>query len=37
MQKDRSSDADNEEEQRAIIVQKYWRAFLGRRETQKIR
>jgi hypothetical protein len=29
--KDQSSDAPNEEDQRTIVIQKYWRAFLARK------
>ena len=35
--KDRSPDATSEEDQRTLVIQKYWRAFLARRELAKMR
>jgi hypothetical protein len=35
--KDRSPDAPNEEDRRTIVIQKYWRAFLARKELAKTR
>ena len=35
--KDRTREETNEEDRRVIVVQKYWRAFLARRELNKIR
>jgi len=35
--KDRSADSSNEEDTRTTIIQKYWRAFLARKELAKIR
>jgi hypothetical protein len=36
--KDRSPEANNtEEDQRTIVIQKYWRAFLARKELVKMR
>jgi hypothetical protein len=29
--KDRTHEASNEEDQRTIVIQKYWRAFLARK------
>lgn len=35
--KDRSPETNSEEDQRTIVIQKYWRAFLARKELSKMR
>ena len=35
--KDNSPEAPNQEDQRTIVIQKYWRAFLARKELKKMR
>ena len=35
--KDRHREAANEEDKRTMLIQKYWRAFLARKELHKIR
>ena len=35
--KGRAAESNNEEDQRTVVIQKFWRAFLARKELAKIR